>query len=146
MENLWILVADSARGRMFSTSDSRIISEIADYAHPESRQHDRDLTSDLPGRSFDSAGEGRHAMEPPLRAHKHEADQFAAQLAGALEKGRTEHRFARLVLIAPPEFLGLIRRHLSGPTAQTVVAEIDKSLIHLDGEELLPYLKEHVTL
>ena len=145
MDTLWILAADSARGRMFSTSDARMISEIADYAHPESRQHDRDLTSDQPGRSFDSAGEGRHAMEPPLRAHKHEADQFAAQLAQALEKGRTENRFQRLVLIAPPEFLGRIRNQLSKPTAQTVVAEIDKNLVHLDGAELLPYVKEQVT-
>lgn len=144
MDNLWILVADSAHGRMFSTPDSRMLAEVADYAHPEARQHERDLTSDQRGRSFDSAGQGRHAMEPQQSAHEHEADVFAGELADALEKGRNEHRFDSLVLVAPPEFLGRIRSRLSKPTAQTVVAEIDKNLVHLEPAELLPYVKERV--
>lgn len=146
MENLWILVADSVHGRMFTTPDSRMISEVADYAHSASRQHERDLISDEPGRSFDSAGQGRHAMEPKHSAHDHEADEFAGQLAEVLEQGRTEHRYDQLVLIAPPEFLGRIRNHLSKPTAQTVVAEIDKNLVYPDAEQVLPYVTERVDL
>lgn len=146
MDNVWILVADSAHGRVFSTPDSRMISEVADYAHPEARQHERDLTSDEPGRSFDSAGQGRHAMEPKHAAHDSEAEAFAGELAEALEKGRNEHRYERLVLIAPPEFLGRIRNRLSKPTARSVVAEIDKNLVHLDAQELLPYVQERINI
>lgn len=146
MENVWILVADAAHGRMFTTPDARMISEVADYAHPESRQHERDLTTDEPGRSFDSGGQGRHAMEPKQAAHDHEADAFAGELADALDKGRNEHRYDHLVLIAPPEFLGRLRGRLSKPTAQSVVAEIDKNLVHLDAQELLPYVKERIDL
>lgn len=140
MENVWILVADSARARILSAADPRMISEVADYAHPQSRQHDQDLTSDQPGRSFDSAGQGRHAMEPPQSAHEAEAEAFAAELAQALEQGRTAQRFQRLVLIAPPAFLGRIRDHLSKPAAQMVAAQVDKNLVHLSPEELLPYV------
>lgn len=37
--------------------------ELEGLKHPASRAHERDLISDRPGRSFDSFGSGRHAME-----------------------------------------------------------------------------------
>lgn len=140
MQTMWILVADSARGRIFSTADERTLEEVADFAHPESRQHDRDLVSDQQGRSFDSAGQGRHAMEPARHPHEQEAEAFAQALARAIEEGRNQHRFERLVLIAPPEFLGRLRQHLHKDAARMVVAEIHKDLVHLDQAQLLSYL------
>lgn len=144
MENVWILVADSARARILSASDPRVVSELADYAHPQSRQHDRDLTSDQPGRSFDSSGQGRHAMEPEQSAHEHEADAFAAELAQALDEGRAAHRFQRLVLIAPPAFLGRVRHHLPKATAQTIATQIDKNLVQSSPDEVLSYVTERI--
>ena len=47
----WILVADSAYARLFyaETAKSTLI-EIKSMIHPEARQHEQKLTSDLPGR------------------------------------------------------------------------------------------------
>ncbi len=144
MQSTWILVADAAHGRIFSTQDGRTIDEVANLAHPAARQHDRDLASDRPGRSFDSAGQGRHAMEPEHHPHDQEAEEFALELANALEAGRNQHRYKRLVLVAPPEFLGRLRKHLHKDTARMVLAEIDKDLVHLDEAALLAYIKEHL--
>lgn len=144
METTWILVADSAHSRIFSTLDGRVIKEVADQSHPQSRQHESELVTDRPGRSFDSAGQGRHAMEPDQHPHEQEAETFAVELAHTLEQGRNQQRFQKLLLIAPPEFLGRLRRHLSKPTAQTVAGHIDKNLVELGASELQPYVKDYM--
>ena len=80
-----IIVADSARARLFDADPkTRTIAEIGALVHPESREKDLDLTTDKGGRTFDSAGEGRHAMSPHTSAHKLEADVFARELADHL--------------------------------------------------------------
>ena len=57
MSQAWIVVADSARARIFEAdSHSGSCSEVADLTHPASRAHERDLASDRPGRAFDRSG------------------------------------------------------------------------------------------
>jgi len=58
----WFIVANSTRARVIAiTGRQGQPTEIAAWVHPESRLHEQELTSDLPGRSFDSHGQGRHA-------------------------------------------------------------------------------------
>ena len=65
MKSTWIVVAESARARIFTMSGiGGKLQEITDLSHPESRLHDTELSSDLPGRTFDIQGQGRHGMEP----------------------------------------------------------------------------------
>lgn len=44
-----------------------------------------------------------------------------------LERGRVEHRYDRLILVAPPHFLGTLRQVLDAQAC--VVAELDKELV-----------------
>jgi protein required for attachment to host cells len=55
--------------------------------------------------------------------------EFATQIAHRLESGRKEDTFDELVLIAPPAFLGLLRRRLSKTLMERVSLEIDKNLV-----------------
>ena len=104
MKSIWIVVAESARARIFSMSRvEKGLKEIDDFSHPASRLHDSELTSDLPGRTFDSHGSGRHAMEQATVPKKRESHIFAAEIARHLERGRVEGRFEALVLVAPPD-------------------------------------------
>ena len=145
MSGIWIAVADAARARVLKAdSPTGELQEIESYAHPEGRLHERDLTSDRPGRSFDSAGQGRHAMEEPQRPKEHEADTFARQLAQRLEQARTEHRYDHLILIAAPAFLGRLRQHLSAETAACVTLELDKDLTRTDVTALRKHLPERL--
>jgi hypothetical protein len=53
---------------------------------------------------------------------------FARQLAAKLQHARTENLYERLVLVAPPTFLGLLRSSLDAPTAQLIVGSLDMTV------------------
>ena len=102
MNSTWIVVAESARARIFTVTGSRgDLEEVADLSHPESRLHARELSSDLPGRTFDSHGEGRHGMEQATDLKDQEAQTFAAEIARHVDRSRLEGCFESLILVAP---------------------------------------------
>ncbi len=130
-------MAESARARIFTMSGTEErLQEIADLSHPESRLHDTELSSDLPGRTFDSHGQGRHAMEQATDPKEREAQAFAVEIARHIDRGRREGSFDALVLVAPPKFLGRLRQKLSKSARDTLVAELDKNLLEADGKTL----------
>ncbi|MGH8507622.1 MAG: host attachment protein [Gammaproteobacteria bacterium] len=141
MSRVWVVAADSRRARIFATdTPTGSLREMEDLVHPAARTHARELTSDRPGRSFDSHGPGRHAMEPETNVKRHEAEVFAKQVAERIERARLDDEFDELVLIAAPEFLGLLRKSLS-PTAIGLVAKaVDKSVADLSASAIREYL------
>lgn len=137
MKLTWIVVAESARARIFAKSGIKEkLQEVADLSHPESRLHARELTSDLPGRAFDSHGEGRHGMEQASDPKEQEARAFAAEVARHVEQGHREGSFESLILVAPPKFLGRLRTELNKTTRESLVAELDKNLVEADLKTL----------
>ncbi len=137
MKTTWIIVAESARARIFTVSEiGGKLEEIADLTHPQSRLHDRDLSSDGPGRTFDSHGEGRHAMEQATDPQEREAQAFATEIARHIDSGQRESNFDSLVLVAPPKFLGRLRSALSKSVRNAVIGELDKNLVEADGTTL----------
>lgn len=137
MKTTWIVVAESARARIFTMSGTRgKLREVADLSHPESRLHDTELSSDVPGRSFDSHGQGRHGMEQATDPQEREAQVFAAQIAEHVHRGQREEGFDSLVLVAPPKFLGRLRAELSKSAQDALVAELAKNLVETDGKTL----------
>ncbi len=137
MKSTWIVVAESARARIFTMSEiGGKLQEATDLSHPESRLHDTELSSDLPGRTFDSQGESRHGMEPATDPKEREAQAFAAEIARHIERGRHEGNFDALVLIAPPKFLGRLRAELTKPARDALAGELDKNLVKADTKTL----------
>jgi len=137
MKSTWIVVAESARARVFTMSGiGGKLQEVVDLSHPESRLHSRELSSDSPGRSFDSQGAGRHGMEQATDPQEREAQVFAADIARRIERGRHEGSFDSLVLVAPPKFLGRLRAELSKSARAALVGEIDKNLVEADAKTL----------
>jgi protein required for attachment to host cells len=129
MRKTWVLVADSARARFFTTDTPKgPLTEFEDLVHPEARAHARDLTSDRPGRAVDRGGQGRHPMGSINAAKEHEAEEFARAIASRLEAGRKAGQFEQVVLVAPPDFLGLLRKAISHSTAKLISCEITKSV------------------
>lgn len=141
MQKTWVVAAESSRARIFSL-ENRIapLRAVDDLSNPVARTHERDLISDRPGRSFDSGGEGRHSMEPQVDPKHHEAVAFAKRINERLEQGRTKGDFEELILIAPPEFLGILRQNLNGNTVKHVTKTIAKHLVQKDETEIREYL------
>lgn len=137
MKSTWIIVAESARARIFTVSEiGGKFQEVADLSHPESRLHDRELSSDLPGRTFDSHGDGRHAMEQATGPQEQEAQAFATEITRQIDRGQREGNFDSLVLVAPPKFLGRLRSELSKSARNAVIGELDKNLVETDTKTI----------
>lgn len=133
----WLLAAESSRARICALDRyNNIAVEVDDLVQPASRLHGRELTSDQEGRSFDSAGQGRHRVENASNVRLGPVGKFAKQLAERLDEGRLHGEFEDVIIAAPPRFLGMLRRQLSPETAKRVKAEIRKNLVMEDHKGL----------
>lgn len=127
----WVVVAESSHARIFHCSkEGAALEEETALVHPESRLHAQDIHSDLPGRAFDSGGEGRHAMSPDTDPKRHEAEVFARELIAHIENARSTSKFDQLILAASPAFLGLLRERMSSALRQRVIHTLSKNLVH----------------
>ena len=146
MKSTMIVVADSTRARIFTTdSASSPLNEIEVMAHPEGRLHDRDITSDLPGKGVGGQGSGGHAYQEETDPKKHELVEFAKRLATYLDDARNANKLSNLLVVAAPSFLGELRAHLSSATNEKIVFELDKNLTHHSVEEIRQHLPEFLT-
>ncbi len=139
----WVVAAEAGRARIFlQQNPGADLDELEDLLNPVARAPERELTSDDHGRTFDSRGAGRHAKEPRVSAKKQGEVEFAHQICHLIEQGRTAKKYDRLVLVAAPEFLGLLRQHLTPEAARRVTREVHKNLVRADTDairsELLP--------
>lgn len=139
----WIVVADAARARFFTTDmPAGALIELEDRVHYASRLHGRDLETDAHPRVHDSKGPGRHAMEPSTDVKEQEAEVFARELARYLEDAHNADRYQKLYLIAAPHFLGLLRGHLGKGVSGTLALELDKDLTQHSVEDIRAHLPE----
>ena len=114
---------------------------LQDISHPKGRLQNKDINTDKPGRSFDSMGQGRHSMGSDQDPIDHVAQQYASELADLLNKGRLTNAYEKLVLIAEPKFLGILRAALDKNTALLVVQSINKELLDVKEEDIEKYLQ-----
>jgi len=140
----WILLADAASARLYVSGerpgDWTLLRELE---HPESRMRPSELLSDKPGRVKQSTG-SRAALEPPTPRRKVEAERFARELAQVLDEGAVSGACERLVLVAPPAFLGVLRDKLSSRVAARVSDVIEKDYLHLDQPTLKKRLEREL--
>ena len=129
MSKTWVVVADSSRARIFSAdTPSSELMEVETLAHPEGRLHEKEITSDLPGRQNNANSNGRHAIDAETSTKKQEAIDFAKILSKRLESGRTKKNFKQLIIVAAPSFLGVLRDQLNNNTSRLCTMELDKNL------------------
>jgi len=145
MQPTWILVAESSRARIFrADTPSAPLAEIQTLAHPEGREHEQDLTSDLPGHDSDKTGSGRHGFQDETEPKQQEAIDFAKRIAHALESARNNGDFKQLIIVAAPAFLGTLRNELNEQTKKLVTFELDKNLSQHSPEDIRQHLPEHL--
>jgi protein required for attachment to host cells len=144
MKSTWILVADTTHARIFTaTTPSSPLEEIEDLAHPAGRLHDREMTTDLPGK-IKSADGGGHAFEQATDPKKHEADAFALQVVQHLEAAHNANKFKQLLIIAEPSFLGLLRSHLPDQIKKLVSFELDKNIANQNAADIRQHLPHYL--
>lgn len=143
----WILIANGARARLFSNDGpGHGVELVSDEVLAGANLPGREIMSDRPGRTFDSFGAGRHAKEPRTDPRKVEKRSFTHELAAMLDDGLKQGKFERLVLVAPPGELGLLRAELSPAVRKRVSADLNKDLTGLAPSEIPDHLGAVIAL
>lgn len=143
MPTTWIVAADSSRARVFEIAEpERRLRPVEEFNHPEGRANNRELTSDAQGRYMSQGGGPRaHSATRQVSAVDHENELFSKTLSRYLDKARSQHRYRKLYLIAPPEFLGLMRENLSKEVRKLTAEEINKDLSWFEARDIERYIK-----
>ena len=140
----WVVVADSARGRIFEWKSLQSgLTEVADLTNSQARLPEQALTSDRPGMAFGSTGHSRRRMQSTKSEVANTVGAFARDLAGELKRGLEQRSYERFVLIAPPAFLGELRAQLSNSVSKRLVESVSRNLTKRDAatiEQHLPKL------
>ena len=143
MSRIRIVVADQAEAIFYdAVSLQARPKEVGRISDPVAHLHNRDMMSDRPGRSYESVGGQRHAIEREDDPRRREALRFAKRISRRLDDARRKGEFDELVVVAGPPFLGMMRSELSRPTRQRVVHEIRKDLVHSPVESLQRHMPE----
>ncbi|MDJ0390523.1 host attachment protein [Roseomonas sp. E05] len=141
---VWVLVADAGRARILERAalnaawQERTEQECRNAVPPS-----RELTSDRPGRVVESVGGARHAVEPRHDPHDAAEADFARELAKKLEADAAQGRYARLMLVAPPRFLGQLTRNLGDAARHRLRGTLDKDLVRAPLPDIVAHLPEH---
>ena len=143
MRNTWVLVADRARARLFEiAADDRSMTELACYASAASRSTAQESMAEELPRVNDSMSSTRHAIEPRTTLRDKNANQFARVLSDALQQGRANRRYERLILVAPARFLGTLHTTLDKALRECVVGELQRDLVALPAHEIRARLSQ----
>jgi len=135
------MVADSTRARIFNLSSDHLeLQEIEDIVHPEGRLHNRDISSDLPGKDKGINGSGGHAYSNKISPTEHERNEFAKRVATYLDDARKANKISKLLLIVAPRFLGELRSHLSSETSKIIIFELNKNLARQNIDAIKKYI------
>jgi len=136
----WVVIADGEKALLLRNLKNHPYPDLQVVAKEEQENpSDGDQKTDRPGRRADG---GTHQKSTMTEADWHNLakDRFAKELSDLLYKHAHSGAFERLILVASPQVLGVLRADLHANVADLVIAEIPKTLTNhpLDKiEELL---------
>lgn len=143
----WILIADGARARIVKNDGPGLGIDALDELIFESENRKvGDIMADKPGRSYDSVGGGRHAMEYSADPVRRDEQAFANMLTQVLFKAHEKGDYSRLILVAPPQMLGDLRAAMPDALKGAIEAEINKDLTQIPNGDLAGHLADVISL
>jgi protein required for attachment to host cells len=155
MATTWIVSGDSSRARILQVTGPDRLEEVESFDNPQGRMHNRDARTDAHPRYNGHGGVGKAGSAPTggpandreeITPAEQSAEAFSRRLADYLDKARVEHRFDRLYLVAPPKFLGFIRKEIGKEVGKLVREEIDKDFSSLNLRDLAKQINASSTM
>ena len=116
-ERTWIVVGDASRARIFEEGIAGPWHLREEFDHPE-------------------------GMAPRTDPADVSAERFARTLAERIDSACHQKAFDKLVLVAPPRFLGVLEGALGKETARHVTRKVDKDLTHHAPKEVEEHIRD----
>ena len=141
---LWIAIADGEHARFVQPDANNVLRTVSAVDSASAHLRSRDIGSDRPGRSFESAASAHHAVGERHDPHRLEKDRFARFVADELNAAAAREAFDELLLVAPPRAMQELRDALNEGTLKKLVGTLEKDLVKTPDHELWPHVKEWV--
>jgi protein required for attachment to host cells len=144
----WILIADAGRARVLESlgpgKGVHSVDGMASEASIPSSTHD--IVADRQGRSFESSNTMRHPLTPRTDPRDEMKRNYLEMLADQIHERLQAEAFDRLILVAPPAALGILRAALSPQVGAAVAGELAKDLTKVPDHELGSHLAEVIRI
>ncbi|MFZ5555982.1 MAG: host attachment protein [Pseudomonadota bacterium] len=146
MGNTWILVANASKAHLYlNDGPKKGLKKLKEFDHAASREKGSQLVSDRPGHNK-SRGNGHGSYISQTEPKQAEAQHFAIELSRVLGHGRSTNEYQRLILVAPPAFMGELRNHLDPHTLHLVSDSFEKDYTKVPPKELHGHLESCIFL
>jgi protein required for attachment to host cells len=132
----WVVVCDGAKALVLENDgDIRVpkLKTVQVFEQKDLATHI--LGTDAPGRTFNSVGSARSAVEQ-TDWHDQAERAFLTQLAQHLEEALASGKTKSLIIVASPRALGMIRSAYSHAVKGAVRIEVDKDLVKMPVHEI----------
>ncbi|MBP0482319.1 host attachment family protein [Sagittula salina] len=143
-QGTWIVVADSEK--------ALFLRNLTDHENPnldvfdeeeQDNPSDRAQSANRPGRMSDG-GPGQRSALDDTDWHELAKDRFAADLAEKLYDEAHKGHFDKLVIVASPQVLGVLREEMHKEVADKVIAEVPKTLTNHPVREIEKLVKKEL--
>jgi protein required for attachment to host cells len=139
----WIIVADESAAEFYvSHGRSGPLTRQERMENAVGHARLRELQSDSPGRSFDSHGQGRHAMSPNVDKKETAALRFADEVIDRLVDEIRKGHVVRYSLVAAPRFMGLLRKALQKHSVPKPEKTLSKDFVGRTAEDIAAALSK----
>ena len=143
----WILIADGGRARILENrGPGKGLQAVEGMVFERELPPSREILTDRPGRSIESHGAARHAIENASDPHRELKRAFAKQLCEVLESKLEEGAFQRLALVAPAVTMGDLRQALPAKLQKAVVGELVEDLTKVPNDRVPRHLANVLAL
>ena len=126
--NALVLVADGRKTLFFRNHGDENQIDLRTEAHDERQdRYDREIKSDAPGATKQSAGFGRSTYDE-ADFHQQEEDRWVKDAADELKARVLRNDFDALAIVAPPKALGVLKKCLHKEVERRIVCTVDKEM------------------
>jgi protein required for attachment to host cells len=123
-----VVVTDSEKTLFLrNLTDAEDPNLVVDGKHTEENPPDREQTANRRGRQSESTSPSVYAYDE-TDFHELQKERYAEDLADRLYKMAHEGRFEKLILVASPQVLGVMRDALHKEVSDKLIATVDKTL------------------
>jgi protein required for attachment to host cells len=132
----WVVVCDGAKALVLeNVGDARFPNLRTREVFEETHDATHEQGTDAPGRSHNSVGSARSAMEQ-TDWHDQSERRFLDQLAARLDNAVNNGEATALIIVAPPRALGVLRQAYSQRLRGALKHEVDKDLVKMPVHEI----------
>jgi protein required for attachment to host cells len=137
----WVVIADGEHARIVVAKEKGAsYVTLREFTSQTVHASSHELGGDRPGRTQESATTVRHAIQPRSDPHEQGKQEFAREVAAALNDASAKNEFDHIVLVAQPRLAASLRAGFAEALRRKIVGRLQKDLTKVPDHELARHL------